>query len=98
MHTLWGYPGSMTTATDDTQMQPQLPDVVPGESFRRVVLTVIGAIGTVVGWITGRGLIFIGWFFGRIWLVGAFFVEAIIYGFRVGAKLPLTPPDLPPQG
>lgn len=61
----------------------------------RVLLTVLGAIGTALGWATGRTFVADGWIAGRIFLTGAFFVEAVIYGFRAGAMLP--PRAIPPE-
>lgn len=62
----------------------------------RVVLTLIGAIATAIGWAIGRAFISIGWAVGRGWLIAAYFAEAVIYGFRMGAKLP--PPAQSPPG
>jgi len=59
----------------------------------RVLMSVLLGIGVAVGWPAGRFLTAIGWMAGRIWLTGAFFVEAVIYGFRTGAKLPLKAPE-----
>lgn len=61
----------------------------------RVLLTVLGAIGTAFGWLVGRTFVVIGWIAGRTFLTGAFFVEAVIYGFRAGAMLP--PRAIPPE-
>lgn len=61
----------------------------------RVLFTVLGAIGTVLGWVVGRTFIVVGWLAGRTFLIGAFFVEAVIYGFRQGAMLPSRPSEQP---
>jgi hypothetical protein len=61
----------------------------------RVLLTVLGALGAAIGWTVGRTFVAIGWTAGRIWLTGAYFAEAVIYGFKAGAKLPMTPPEQP---
>jgi hypothetical protein len=63
----------------------------------RVLLTVLGAIGTVLGWVPGRAFVAIGWLAGRSFLIGAFFVEAVIYGFRQGAMLGPRQPEQPPK-
>lgn len=61
----------------------------------RVALIVIGAIGTAIGWAVAKFFLSAGWLAGRAWLTGAYFAEAVIYGFRAGAKLPVVPP--PPE-
>jgi hypothetical protein len=63
-------------------------EVRPG----RVLLTVLAAIGTAIGWAIGRFFLAVGWLAGRAWLIGAFFTEAVIYGFRGGAKIPQPAP------
>ncbi len=81
-----GYDSPMTTLTDFTvdQLQEQARHVRPG----RVLLTIIAAVGTAIGWAVGRFFLSIGWLAGRTWLILAFFTEAVIYGFRGGAGLP----------
>lgn len=60
----------------------------------RFVLLPVAALGTVIGWTAGRIPLAIGWAAGRIFLIGAFFTEALIYGFRQGAMLaPKQPPE-----
>lgn len=59
----------------------------------QVLLTVLAAIGVAVGWGIGRFFTGIGWIAGRVFLTGAYFTEAVIYGFREGAKLPQKPSD-----
>lgn len=54
----------------------------------RVLLTVIAAAGVAVGWTVGRFFTGLGWLAGRAWLIGAHFAEAVIWGFREGAKIP----------
>lgn len=64
----------------------------------RVLLIVIGAAGTAIGWVIAKFFTTAGQAAGRAWLIGAFFAEAVIYGFRVGAKLPVVPPqEQPPE-
>ena len=62
-----------------------------------MLLTVIAAIGTAIGWGVGRFFLGIGWLAGRTWLIMAFFAEAVIFGFRGGAKLPQPVPQEPPS-
>lgn len=75
-------------------------DVRPG----RVLLTVISAIGVAIGWAVGMFFRSIGWLSGRVFLVGAYFTETVIFGFREGAGIPQPvrepPPgtEQPPQG
>lgn len=64
--------------------------------FGRVVLTVLAAIGTSIGWLIGRFFRAIGWTAGLAWRTGTFFVTAIIIGFLDGARIP--PPVAAPQG
>jgi hypothetical protein len=47
----------------------------------------LAALGTVIGWTVGRTPLAIGWTAGRAFLIGAYFIEAVIYGFRQGAQL-----------
>lgn len=74
------------------ELAQQARHVRPG----RVLLTVIAAVGTAIGWGIGRFFLSIGWVAGRTWLIGAFFAEAVIYGFRGGARLPQPEPKQPP--
>jgi hypothetical protein len=75
---------SWAEGTTVDQLISKSREVRPG----RVLLTVIAAIGTAIGWAIGRFFLAIGWLAGRAWLIGAFFTEAVIYGFRGGAGLP----------
>ena len=59
----------------------------------RVLLTVLGAVGVAAGWGIGRFFTSIGWLAGRTFLIGAYFTEAVIFGFRAGAKLPPKQPE-----
>lgn len=62
----------------------------------RAVLFPFAMLGTAIGWSAGRFLLAIGWVAGRIFLIGAFFTEAVIFGFRQGAMLgPKLPPEPP---
>ena len=53
----------------------------------RTVLVPVAWLGMVIGWTAGRTPVAIGWAAGRAFLLGAFFIEAVIYGFRQGAML-----------
>lgn len=57
------------------------------------VLWPVVALGTVLGWVPGRLLVALGWVAGRVFLIGAYFAEAIVYGFRMGALI--GPKQLP---
>jgi hypothetical protein len=62
----------------------------------RVLLTVIAAIGMVLGFVPGWILTRLGWLAGRIWLIGAYAVEAVVYGFKAGSTLRSAPPSPQP--
>lgn len=82
----------MTTAILDAVPAEQLltdaRQVKPG----RVLLTILGALGIALGWSVSKTLTGIGWTTGRVFLTGAYFVEAVVYGFRAGANLPPRQP------
>lgn len=65
----------------------------PEIALPKAVLWPVAAIGTAFGWVTGRILVALGWVVGRAFLIGAYFVEALVYGFRMGAML--GPKQLP---
>ena len=70
---------------------------VPGRAFR-VLLWPAVALGTALGWAWGSLLTGLGWTAGRTWLILAYFAEALVYGFRMGAKLGpkvVPPPEKP---
>lgn len=61
----------------------------------RPLLWPIAAIGTALGWVVGRSLVVLGWVAGRAFLIGAYFAESVVYGFRMGAMIgPKQLPDL----
>jgi hypothetical protein len=66
----------------------------------RAVLTVIAALGVAIGWCVSKAFRGTGWLAGRTWQIGAFFTEAVIYGFREGAGLPqkAAAAEQPPPG
>ena len=66
---------------------------VPGRAGR-VLLWPVVALGTAIGWAWGSLLTGLGWVAGRMWLILAYFAEAMVYGFRMGAKL--GPKVVPP--
>jgi hypothetical protein len=76
------------------QARDRARQITPG----RVAVTVIGAVFAVLGWIAGRNLVCLGWIAGRTWLALAYMAEAVVYGFRNGAGLPLpqTRSEQPP--
>ena len=81
----------MTTLAEHVpvdELDARARQVRPG----RVALIIIGAIGTAIGWAVARFFLAIGWLAGRIWLIGAYFTEAVIFGFRTGAGLPVGRP------
>jgi hypothetical protein len=59
----------------------------PEVTLPRAVLWPIAALGTALGWAAGRLLIMLGWIAGRAFLIGAYFAEALVYGFRMGAQI-----------
>jgi hypothetical protein len=69
------------TAVDELLAKSR--EVKPG----RVLLTVLTAVGVAIGWGIGRFFLAIGWLTGRAWLIGAYFAEAVIYGFREGTTI-----------
>jgi hypothetical protein len=78
----------------------QLGEKAAGDRPGRAALTVIAAIGVVIGWCVSKFWRGIGWLGGRTWMIGAFFTEAVIFGFREGAGLPqkAAPEQHPPGG
>ena len=60
----------------------------------RALLWPVVALGTVIGWTWGALLTGLGWVLGRTWLILAYFAEALVYGFRMGAQL--GPKVVPP--
>jgi len=83
---------ALTESIPADELAARARDVRPG----RVVQTVIAAIGVAIGWVIGRFFRSIGWLAGRTWLIGAFFAETVVYGFREGAGLPQPAPEKPP--
>jgi hypothetical protein len=85
----------MTTVDDllVDQLEAKAGQDRPG----RAALTVIAAIGVAVGWLVSRFWRGTGWLAGRTWMIGAFFTEAVIYGFREGAGLPQKAAPEPPE-
>jgi hypothetical protein len=75
---------SWTESIPADELAARSREVRPG----RVVQTVIAAIGVAIGWTVGRFFRSIGWAAGRTWLIGAYFAETVVYGFREGAGLP----------
>ena len=63
----------------------------------RALLAVLGALGFALGWAAGRFPVALGWVAGRAYLVGAFWIEAVIFGFRQGAMLPPRVSPEPPE-
>lgn len=58
------------------------------------------ALGTAIGWTVGTILLTVGWTAGRITLIASYFAEAVVYGFRMGAKMGpkhFPAPDQPPR-
>lgn len=66
--------------------------------FTRALVTVLATFFFVPGWVTGRSLVALGWAAGRAFLAGAFLTEALVFGFRQGAKLPLKSAEPPGHG
>lgn len=89
----------MTTATESFPVD-ELTARAAGRQFRpgRAVRTVIGALFAAVGWLLGRSLVILGWAAGRTWLALAYMAEAVVFGFRNGAGLPLPEPPGPERG
>jgi hypothetical protein len=83
---------ALTESIPADELAARARDVRPG----RVAQTVIAAIGVAIGWFFGRFFRSIGWLAGRTWLIGAFFAETVVYGFREGAGLPQPVPEEPP--
>jgi hypothetical protein len=87
----------MTTMLGDIPVD-QLADKASGDRPGRVLLTVIAALGVAIGWCVSMAFRGTGWLAGRTWMIGAFFTEALIYGFREGAGLPQKAAQGPPPG
>jgi hypothetical protein len=88
-----------------TTLQDRLPvDAITERASRvtvqRAVQLLFAAIGTAIGWITGRSVYTIGWIAGTAWHAGTFFVSAVIIGFLDGARIPppVPGPPVPPTG
>lgn len=82
------------TAITDAPTEQFLADARQAR-LSRVLLTVLGAAGVAAGWGIGRFFTSIGWVAGRAFLIGAYFTEAVIFGFRAGAHLPPRVPEQP---
>jgi hypothetical protein len=82
---------ALTESIPVDELADRSREVRPG----RVAQTVIAAIGVALGWVIGRFFRSIGWLAGRTWLIGAFFAETVVYGFREGAGLPQPMPKAP---
>jgi len=83
---------ALTETVPVDELAARSREVRPG----RVAQTVIAAIGVALGWTVGRFFRSIGWLAGRTWLIGAFFAETVVYGFREGAGLPQPAAKEPP--
>jgi hypothetical protein len=83
---------ALTESIPADDLAARARDVRPG----RVAQTVIAAIGVALGWAIGRFFRSLGWLAGRAWLIGAYFAETVVYGFREGAGLPQPVMKEPP--
>lgn len=85
----------MTTATESFPVDELSERARNAPSPGRVLVTAIGALFAAIGWLLGRSLVVLGWVAGRTWLALAYVAEAVVFGFRNGAGLPLPQPAEP---
>jgi hypothetical protein len=79
---------------EDTEM------TAPEITIPKPLLWPTVALGTAIGWTIGTILISVGWTAGRVALIASYFAEAVVYGFRVGAKIgpkQFSPPERAPK-
>jgi hypothetical protein len=88
----------MTTATTSFPVD-ELRERAEADRFRpgRAAATAVGWFFAALGWLAGRFLVIAGWAAGRTWMMLAYMAEAVIFGFRNGAGLPLPPPKAAPE-